>query len=983
VIKRCCVLVLALCVLGGLAAEAQQRPISGRVVSALSGQPIAGARVSVLGTTLTAVTGADGSFALAGPAGDATLVARFIGFKRRQVTVPTSESTVQIPLEEDVFNLEAVVVTGQATAVEQRNLANAITSVGAEQLRRAPTATIESALQGKIPGALIQSNSGAPGGGVQISLRGVSTINGSVDPLIVMDGIVISNASIANGMNAVSAAAAGGNASNQDNAVNRIADLNPDDVERVEVLKGASAAAIYGSKASNGVVIITTRRGRVGAPQFHLTQRLGQYRVANLIGSRAFADTTEAFSVFAPVVPRDTATRSLIRGLCTLSQGRCPAYDNEGELWGRHDLSSETSLSVSGGTELTTFYVSGLIHSDEGIGRSTGYQKQSIRANLGQRVSPRVNLSVGLNVVHSFAQRGISNNDNTGTSPYLVFPFTPSFVDLRPTGSTIADYPNNPFERSNPLQTFDFLINDEDVWRALGTGSVTFDPITGDAHSLRFSLTGGVDYFAQKNDILSPPELEFEPQDGQPGTVVLGKASNLNLTLTGNVVHTFTPASRALSATTSAGFQYEDRELNVTNITGRNLLTGQRNIDQATSIAIAEDVQPVRDMGVFAQEEILALDQRLLVTFGVRADRSSRTGDPDKFFFYPKAAISYRVTAPGGGGDEVKLRAAWGQTGNQPLFGNKFTPDTTGTIGGRFGQFVGQRAGDPDITPERQTEIELGADAVLLDGRASLNFTWFNKTITDLLLVQTLHPSSGQVDRIFNGGEMRNRGVEASVGYAILQRPELSWIVRGTFFSYRPTIVDLPVPPFQVGGFGTSLGVFQIEQDRSATQILGSEGLVGDATPDFQMSLSTDVEYEAWSFGMLWEWKEGGDVINLTELLFDAGANSADWNSGGSQRWADFLSGLTQPYIQDASYIKLREATIAFRLPRALTAQLFGSVVENARISLSGRNLIRITDFRGIDPEVSNFGNQAIARNIDVAPFPPSRSLFLSIDLDF
>ena len=191
------------------------------------------------------------------------------------------------------------------------------------------------------------------------------------------------------------------------------------------------------------------------------------------------------------------------------------------------------------------------------------------------------------------------------------------------------------------------------------------------------------------------------------------------------------------------------------------------------------------------------------------------------------------------------------------------------------------------------------------------------------------------------------------------------------------------VPPFQVGGFGTSLGVFQIEEGKSATQIIGTEGVVGDATPDFQASFSTDLEYRSWSFGMLWEWKEGGDVINLTELLFDAGANSADWNNGGSKRWADFLSGLTQPYVQDASYIKLREATVAFRLPRALTAQLFGSIVENARISLSGRNLIRITDFRGIDPEVSNFGNQAIARNIDVAPFPPNRSLFLSIDLDF
>jgi hypothetical protein len=250
-------------------------------------------------------------------------------------------------------------------------------------------------------------------------------------------------------------------------------------------------------------------------------------------------------------------------------------------------------------------------------------------------------------------------------------------------------------------------------------------------------------------------------------------------------------------------------------------------------------------------------------------------------------------------------------------------------------------------------------------------------------LIQTLHPSSGQIDRIFNGGKMRNRGVEASLGYALLHSQDANWIVRGTFFSYRPFIVELPVPAFQVGGFGTALGVFQIEEGRSATQILGNEGVVGDATPDFQASLSSDLEYRQWTVGMLWEWKKGGDVINLTELLFDAGANSADWNSGGSKRWADFLSGLTQPYVQDASYIKLREVTLAYRFPPAVTSQLFGTLVDDARISLSGRNLIRITDFRGIDPEVSNFGNQAIARNIDVAPFPPSRSVFLSIDLTF
>jgi hypothetical protein len=239
------------------------------------------------------------------------------------------------------------------------------------------------------------------------------------------------------------------------------------------------------------------------------------------------------------------------------------------------------------------------------------------------------------------------------------------------------------------------------------------------------------------------------------------------------------------------------------------------------------------------------------------------------------------------------------------------------------------------------------------------------------------------VDRIFNGGKLRNRGIEVSLGYALVQTPEMNWIVRSSFFKYRPVIVDLPVPTFQTLGFGTALGAFQIEEGKSATQIVGNEGVVGDATPDFQMSFSTDLDYKRFSVGMLWDWKKGGDVINLTELLFDFGQNSKDWNTAGTQRLTDFLSGLTQPFVQDASYLKLRELSVSYHLPQGATTAMFGGRVRDARISLSGRNLIRITDFRGIDPEVSNFGNQAIGRNIDVAPFPPSRSFFLSIDLDF
>ncbi len=287
---------LFLLLLGVGAGEAQVRQITGRITNAQTDQGVPEATIAVLGTQIVAQAGNDGRFTLNAPDRPTTLVIRSIGFKRQQVAVPAGQETVSVALEPDVFKLEEIVITGQATGVEKRNLANAVATVDASELTRAPTATLESALQGKIPGATIQANSGAPGGGVQVNLRGVSTIIGDLEPLYVVDGIAISDVSIPNGANAVTAAQAGGNPRNQDNAVNRIADLNPDDIERIEVLKGGSAAAIYGSKATNGVIIITTKRGQVGKPQFNLTQRFGVTERSNELGSRTFADTTEAFS---------------------------------------------------------------------------------------------------------------------------------------------------------------------------------------------------------------------------------------------------------------------------------------------------------------------------------------------------------------------------------------------------------------------------------------------------------------------------------------------------------------------------------------------------------------------------------------------------------------------------------------------------------------------------------------------------------------
>ena len=988
---RVCGTALLFSLLSAQFAAGQVRQISGRVTNTQTQEGVPEATVAVIGTELVAQTNNEGIYQLNAPDRDVSLVVRAIGFKRQQLAVPASQPTADIAMEPDVFNLQEIVITGQATGVERQNLPNAVSTVSSSELNRAPAPTLESALQGKIPGAYIQANSGAPGGGYQLNLRGVSTINASVDPLYVVDGIVVSNAAIPNGQNAVSCAQCGGNPRNQDNPVNRIADLNPEDIERIEVLKGGSAAAIYGSKATNGVVVITTKRGQVGKPQFTFSQKFGTQSRANELGSRTFNTLDEALEIST-----DTAAVT-----AAFQPGR--SFNFEDELYGRNALSYETNASVSGGTENTKYYVSGLVMNDEGIAINTGYRKQSLRSNLDQVLGSNFQLQVNLDGTHSLSERGLSNNDNSGTSPFVALSATPSFQNLMPGDGihedvTAADFPVNPFAASNPLQTFSLLTNEEDVWRIFGTSTLRWTPIQSARSTLQFTGIGGVDYFQQDNDLVSPPELQYENADGQPGTVVTSRSSNRNLNAALNMSHTYNSsgAEEGTQWTTSAGIQYEDRKLNITQVTGRTLLSGQENVQQTTSQSVASRIEPVRDLGIFGQEEVLLANRRLLLTAGVRADRSSANGDTDKFFLYPKLAASYRFVQPFGGVEELKLRGAYGQTGNRALFGSKFTTDTTGTIGGQFGTYIGNRAGDPTIKPERQEEFEGGVDATFANGKAELSLTLYQRNIRDLILEQTVAPSVGQELRIFgNGGRMRNRGVEASLTLQPVQSRDVNWVFRTTFFANKAKITELNVPPFQTGGFALSLGTFQIEKDSSPTQIFGLigtdaagnpiAGKVGDANPDFQMSFSNDIDFHRFTLGFLFDWKYGGDIINLTEFLYDITANSVDYTEpgGGADRINRFGEGFSDVYVQNGSYLKLREVNLSYNVPESITAGIFGQAVRYARLSVTGRNLLRVTPYRGLDPEVSNFANQAIVRNIDVAPFPPSRSFFFSIDLGF
>ena len=483
--------------------------------------------------------------------------------------------------------------------------------------------------------------------------------------------------------------------------------------------------------------------------------------------------------------------------------------------------------------------------------------------------------------------------------------------------------------------------NDEDVWRILASGQIDWNVLGRGPHTLRLLGTAGVDYFQQKNSLFFPPDLQFEDDDGFPGTSLLSNSDNLNTTLNASAVHTYDWRD-GITFTTSAGVQYEARDLDISRFESKGTTAGQPNVSSGFNVNVRQTRARVEDLGFFLQEEVLMLEDRLFLTAGFRLDQSSVNADPSSLFFFPKISGSWRI--PGGGNgflgsldflDDLKFRMAYGESGNQPLFGDRFTPlESTNKIGGVAGTVIptndlDAQVGSPTLKPERQREIEAGFDTSLYGGRASLELSLYQKNISDLIVRRRLAPSSGFGEFIMNGGKLRTRGIEVGVGVIPVMSQNFNWLFRTNFFLSRSRITRLDVPSFLPAntGFGVSLGQIRIEEGRSASEMVGNlgldtltgspiEGVVGDVNPDFNLSLTNDLTYNNFGLYFHLDWQQGGDIMNLTKLLYDLAGNTKDFDDPdfrgltGPERNAmgplsgGPTSGHTEIYVEEATFLK-------------------------------------------------------------------------------
>jgi len=951
---------------------AQNTTVSGQVLDD-KGQPVIGAAVTAVGTTIGTITDIDGNYTMSVPSGVSQIQISYLGFGTRTLNLADNDYG-SIVISESASQLDEVVITGLASSVKRSNLANAVASISSEELTGVTSQqTVDGALYGKMTGVNIVQSNGAPGGGIAMRLRGVSSLSGNNQPLWIVDGVYISNAEIPSG----SRFASGANSGTEEGASNRIADLNPEDIESIEVLKGASAAAIYGTRANAGVVIVTTKKGKSGETKISLDQDFGFNTISNKVGRQSY----DAASVEAAFGADEAA-------LFTAAQAAGKVFDYEDEIYGERGLISDTRIKVSGGNEKTQFYAGGGFRTEDGIIQNTGFDRASLRLNLNHKISDRISLGVNSNYIKSAASRSFTGNENEGGLSYgYTLAFTRDWIDLFPDENGV--YPNNPNYAGNPLYVRDNAKNEEDVNRFLNSANVDFKLMQSDNQVLKLNFNAGLDYFINETFVYVP-ELHQSQVGTTNGFIGVGKNVFNNFNYQAIAVHDYyTPGG--INFTTQAGVSYLDFERDLLLNRTTQLNPGQTNLTQGGTQEISQRLENEEEFGIILQEEVNVND-KIIATLGGRFDKSSLNGDPNKFYFFPKASVALNLTNFGVVNsdffDLFKIRAAYGETGSSASFGSLFTGLSPVNIGGSSGFVVNPNQGNLNLEPETSKEIEFGIDLAMLDNKFGVELSYYIRDVNNLLYDRSLPTSSGFSNEIRNDLDLRNKGLELALRFVPVESENVNWNTSISYWFNRSNITRLGVadgsdgediPSFVPPGvaFGLGLGSFYIDEGSPITGLWnnGDNGpeQTGDTEPDFQLGFYNEVNFlNDFDLNFLLHWKKGGDILNLSRLLTNIGGTTP-------QDVIDFVADNenVSGFIEDASYIRLREIGLNYTLP--MSAYSFDKI----RLGVSARNLFTITDYTSYDPETSTKGGTGLSTGIEVTPFPSSRQVYFSIGLDF
>ena len=806
----------------------QRYTLQGRVTDA-GGHELPGATVLLNGTTFGASSGADGRYSLTATVapGSYTLTVSLIGYGAvsRPLMLGTAETvTTDVGLSEARQKLDEVVVVGSTISAPKRELGNAISTVRAEDLAQSGSGGLLNSLQGKVPGAQITQNSGDPAGSLSVRLRGVHSLQGSSDPLYVIDGVIVSNQSTN-----VSQLAVGNDIGQANAGQNRLADLNPNDIESLNIINGAAAAAQYGSRAANGVVLITTKRGQNGAPRVSVSTSItmnelrksvpvnmygkqfgaNTYQTRNLDGSLA-TNTFRLYSIgsAAPLVSANipvpglttlAITRAGSPALLASNQVDVTRYNYFDEIF-RRGYGTDNAVSVAGGSERTQYYVSANYLRNEGIIKGTDFTRYNLRARVDQRLTDWAKVSAGVSYINSFSNE--KANGNVFYSPINSINITNNIYDITrrdAAGNLLAVEPT----RVNPLSTIEDMKFTQSVNRTVSDVQLNLTPFKG--FSLDYVL--GVDTYAQVGQSYIRP-YPYQAVAGLPDarypTGYAANGNNAVLQLNSDINAGYEYAfSESLKLNLRAGYNYQFAQQDYSTQQGQGLAPFITTVRGATGTTVTADYSLDRyNLSGYYGQATIGYRNLAFLTGAVRRDRSSKFSSSETNQVYPKISASlvlsdlgfWQSSSYANAFNSLKLRASYGEAGNLTGLGSydrfyQFTPVgflskntiTPGTI-----------LANPTVKPERMAETEAGADFAFLHDRLTLGVTVYYQKINDLVVRRNLAPTTGGSSIVNNVGSMENRGLELALGATPLKTADFAWDVSVIFSRNRNKVLSLP-----------------------------------------------------------------------------------------------------------------------------------------------------------------------------------------------
>ena len=970
--------------------EVQAQTITGKVTDE-SGNPLPGASVVEKGTVNGTTTDFDGNFTI-DVTENATLVISYLGFVTQEVVVG-NQTNIAIQLVTDATQLDDVVVVGYG--VQRRSdVTGSIASVKSESFNKGVVANPGQLLQGKVAGVNITSVSGEPGASQNIIIRGVGSLRSGTTPLFVVDGFVIDNAST-------------GLSSNPLNFI------NPQDIASIDVLKDASAAAIYGARAANGVVVITTKKGKLGKTTMDLSV------------STAFSSIANTMDVFSA-----DEFRQQVVAVGGILDDQGANTDWQDELT-RTGISQNVNLSMSGATsEMFSYYVSAGMDNQEGIYDNSELKRYSGRLNLTQKAL-QGKLKIDFNLT---ATRTLNERADAGSLVVNMLELNPTIPVFTNGEPTLLD------ERLNPVLRNRIYMDEATSNRILANIAPSIEIVKG----LTYKMNLGVDYTSTSRDVQREPYVLLEGfEDGFLNSSV---TTNENTLVENTLTYNFNKGDHTATILAGHSFQKTFAHQKTFSLDG----FADNGIDPRYQDQSSTDITPTTVNTYAVENELQSFFGRLnygyadkyLLTATMRADGSSKFGENNKYGYFPSVALGWNIAKEDFMSDSMfdvlKLRASWGQTGNQdgiaskvslasyndsrgdndtyPLEGNETSSENYpyGTIA--------VRTANPDLKWEVVTQTNVGLDFGLLQGRLTGTLDYFNKVTSDVVLFAVKQDPIQPTEKFWTNipdMEIKNSGFEITLDYNGSFSEDFTFNVGGNFSYTDNKVVDSPYSVITTGSAsgagqtGATINGYINDEPIGAFYIkdfigIGEDGLnefrdvvpdgesldndrivAGSALPDILYAFYLNLNYKNFDLGLNFNGVSGNKIYNHTAMsLFSRGQLSRNLNT------TDFAvqfpnednsnsNEVSTRYLEDGSFLRLNNATLGYNLnPENIG---LGDWINNVRFSLTGQNLFVITDYSGFDPEV-NTGSQIDGIQtfgIDRFTYPTPRTVLLGLNVSF